>query len=243
MSSTTRSAPSRRPEWRRARVRCAGASETDGFSGGWPAACLVSAGRLGLRHGGFGRAAGSVRLASITFGFAPAAARAGGGVGAAAEADLAGEAGEEAVRLRVRRRIGDPRRSRRPESAGRSELRFFRRAEQQIVGGRPRGGLTWEGMVPGARDSASSDRPWPSPPSDSRYCRRARVAANTLFMPPSMPVLIRATGVPLAISLAVSACIVAAAFRARRRRFRRGSHRPGIWPTHRTPDRAWRSAP
>src|SRR6202022_5004183 len=60
----------------------------------------------------------------------------------------------------------------------------------------PRGGLTVEGMVPGARESATSDRPWPSPPSDSPVLPSGSLAANTLFMPPSMRVLMGATGVP-----------------------------------------------
>ena len=44
-----------------------------------------------------------------------------------------------------------------------------------------------------------------SPPSERPVLPSGTRAANTLFMPPSMPVLIRATGVPFEISLAVSA--------------------------------------
>ncbi len=68
-----------------------------------------------------------------------------------------------------------------------------------------RGGLTWEGMVPGARASESAASPWLSPPSESPVLASGTRAANTLCMPPSMPVLSRATGVPFEISLAVSA--------------------------------------
>src|SRR5207302_7182488 len=62
-----------------------------------------------------------------------------------------------------------------------------------------RGGLTVEGIVPGAREKLASDRLWPSPPSDSPVLPPGTRAANTWFMPPSMPVLSLATGVPRAI--------------------------------------------
>ena len=124
----------------------------------------------------------------------------------AAETDLAGEAGEEALGCGGRSRGRDlcrglggrRRRARRCCDDGLVASRRVRR----IDGAR--------GMVPGARDTASSDRPWPSPPSDSPVLPSGTWAANTLFMPPSMPVLSLATGVPLAISLAISACLSAA---------------------------------
>ena len=94
---------------------------------------------------------GSLRLASMTFGLARCRRRrAGGGVGSAAEADLAGEAGEEAVGLRARRRVGDPRRRGAGARRGRSSS-TARRAVLPAVSA-ARGGLTWDGMVPGARD-------------------------------------------------------------------------------------------
>jgi hypothetical protein len=56
-----------------ANAAAAGESETDGFSGGWAEACLVSA-AFGAEATAFGEATsergGSFRLASITFGFA-----------------------------------------------------------------------------------------------------------------------------------------------------------------------------
>src|SRR5205814_9809770 len=59
---------------------------------------------------------------------------AGGSISAATDSDLARQAGEEAVGLRVRRRVGDPRRRRRGRHG--RELGFFRRTEQEIVGRR-----------------------------------------------------------------------------------------------------------
>src|SRR5205085_8503644 len=67
------------------------------------------------------------------------------------------------------------------------------------------GGLTVEGIVPGARENPESDRLWPSPPSDNPVLPPGTRAANTWFMPPSMPVLSFATGVPFATSFAYSA--------------------------------------
>ena len=138
-SSTRRSAPSRRPG-RARRAQALRPARRHRRLERRAAGGLLGFGASALVFGTAAswRGAGSVRLASITFGFAGGGG-ARGGVCRAAEADLAGEAGEEAVRLRVRRRIGDPRRSQRAGVGRRcSELGFFRRAEQQIVGGRAR---------------------------------------------------------------------------------------------------------
>ena len=226
----------------RGRGAAAGVSATDGFSGGRLAACLVS---------GFG--------AGWVFG---AAASWRGGLGAL---------GLDHLRLGGRRRRagGGVGRGRRGRPCGRG-WRRSRRTVRVGAAMRPasRGGAGRGAPQSGAAGASSGDRrrlgarridvgrewcraratarPATGPGRrrlrTGRYRPRARLAANTLFMPPSMPVLIRATGVPFAISLAVSAR-PSAASRARRRRCPRGSRRPGIWPKHRTPARAWRSAP
>src|SRR5262249_37735233 len=59
------------------------------------------------------------------------------------------------------------------------------------------GGLTVPGIVPGRRELATSDRPCSSPPSDRPVEAPGTWEANSLFMPPSMPVLSFATGVSL----------------------------------------------
>src|ERR1700733_11457643 len=69
----------------------------------------------------------------------------------------------------------------------------------------PRGGLTWSsGMVPGAL-SAVAKGDGPGPASERPVLPLGTPAANILCMPPSMPVLSCATGVPFATSLANSA--------------------------------------
>ncbi|WP_141343358.1 MULTISPECIES: pentapeptide repeat-containing protein [Bradyrhizobium] len=67
------------------------------------------------------------------------------------------------------------------------------------------GGLTVPGIVPGARASDIEASAWLSPPSERPVFPSGIFEAKIAFMPPSMPVLRRATGVPLDTSLAVSA--------------------------------------
>src|SRR5690606_18221211 len=72
-----------------------------------------------------------------------------------------------------------------------------------VAGAELRGGLTVGGMVPGAAEKAvafTSD----SPGSESPVWPPGSLAANTRFMPPSIPVLSLATGAPFEISLAIS---------------------------------------
>src|SRR6185437_9270337 len=162
-----------------------GVSETDGFSGGLAAACLVS----GLRAGS---GCGSVRLATIDFGFAA------GGVGALAVVSAVAPP-NPTLRARLLKNPSDG------ALGAAAAIRVDGSGVAATAAGSSRlggcGGLTWEGMVPGARAKASSDRLWPSPPSDRPVLPLGSLAANTLFMPPSMPVFIRATGVPFATSL------------------------------------------
>ena len=176
--------------------------ELDCTIGAAPATTL-SLGRSGGRGGSGGRGIGDRRLQRRTraacsrpalvsaglkafgSGLASAldlpAAGAGGGRGGrgvgggAADADLAGEAGEEAFGLRLLRAAcaGGARRRGCFAAAG-PPARELRRppARRRLCHG-ARGGLTVPGMVPGARDMLSSDRPWPSPPSERPVCRRA----------------------------------------------------------------------
>ena len=218
-----------------------GLSVTDGFSGGrWRPAWSRPAWRFGPRLPGAAVFAAlgldDLRLRGRL------ARRARGGVGVPPRPILRARLQKKPSDCAVGAADGDPGRAGAGARAPRARL--FRRAEQQV---RPatgaRGGLTVEGMVPGARDSASSDRPWPSPPSDSPVLPSGTRAANTLFMPPSMPVLSPRDRRALGDQLGGLGLHLPAASRARRRRFHRRSHRPGIWRKPRTPDRAWRSAP
>src|SRR5229473_6197132 len=189
-----------------------GGSASAGFRGGRAAACFVVSG-FGVAAAacfvvsGFGVAAAAVfgteatwslRLASMIFGFAGTA---GCGLAAAVSA-----APRPTLRARLLKKLSDcafgAADATRVAGAGAGASEAASGSSGDVTG--PRGGLTWEGMVPGARESATSDRPCPSPPSDSPVLPSGSLEANTLFMPPSMPVLLRATGVPLAISWAVS---------------------------------------
>src|SRR6267142_996584 len=176
-------------------------SEGDGFSGGRAATtCFVSdaTGVDALGAGVSGRG-GGFRLASMSFGFA--------GTGCAVAVVSAPP--RPTLRARLLKKpsdcaFGTADATRVAEvGAWAGAIEAARGSSGEVTG--PRGGLTCEGMGPGARESATSDRPCPSPPSDNPVLPSGSLEANTLFMPPSMPVLTRATGVPLAISWAVSA--------------------------------------
>src|SRR4051794_17298864 len=67
------------------------------------------------------------------------------------------------------------------------------------------GGLTCPGIVPGAFAIASICSVVPSAPSDRPVDPSGIFAAKILFMPPSIPVFMRATGVPRETSLLYSA--------------------------------------
>src|SRR5258705_2871578 len=138
----------------------AGASVTDGFRGGRTAACLVW-GAAGVEEGveGFGadasgRSGATLRLVSMIFGFAGTA---GGALAVVSAAPM------PTLRARLLKKPSDcafgatdaTRVAGAGAAAGASEAASGSSGE--VTG--PRGGLTWEGMVPGARDSASSDRP------------------------------------------------------------------------------------
>jgi len=152
-------------------------SVTDGFSAGLAAACLVSALLVSalLVSALFSLSLGRHADDRLRFGFRHLRLRsrrrrrrAGHRccIGAAANPDLAGEAGEESSdcafgAAEATRVAGadDVVETATTGSSGCDKLGIF-------------GGLTVEGMVPGARDIASSDRLWPSPPSTARYCRQ-----------------------------------------------------------------------
>ena len=103
------------------------------------------------------------------------------------------------------------------------------------------GGLTWEGMVPGA-------------PRHQRQAlavaafRKAGVAVGHAGGEHPVHAAVDAGVDPrdrrsLRDQLGGLGRSSLPAFRARRRRCPRRSRRPGIWPRRRTPDRAWRPAP
>src|SRR5476649_820149 len=176
----------------------AGVSESEGFSGARAAACLVSEAfgeALGIEASG--RGGGSLRLASA-FGFA------GGEIGCAL-AVASAVPPRPTLRARLEKNPSDggfgAADATRVEEAGQAAGA----AATNGSSGDPRGGLTVEGMVPGARARAT-DNPGPSPGSDRPVLPSGSLEANIRFMPPSMPVLMRATGVPREISLAVSVC-------------------------------------
>src|SRR5450631_1307265 len=191
-----------------------GGSASAGFRGGRAAACFVVSGLVvsGLVVSGLGVAAAAVfgteatwslRLASMIFGFA-------GTAGCGLDAVVSAAPPRPTLRARLLKKpsdcafgAADATRVAGAAGACARAMAAASGSSGDVTG--PRGGLRWEGMVPGARESATSDRPWPSPPSDRPVLPSGSLEANTLFMPPSMPVLIRATGVPWAISLAVSA--------------------------------------
>src|SRR6476469_2133862 len=127
----------------------AAVSVTEGFSGGRAAACFTSGfDTLGIE--------GSVRLASITFGFA--------GTGCA-DAVVSAET-RPTLRARLLKNPSDwafgAADATRVAGAGAAGAGAAGVIEANSGSGEvtgPRGGLTVEGMVPGARESASSDRP------------------------------------------------------------------------------------
>ena len=206
------------------RGAAAGVSETDGFSGGRLAACLGSAfGADVFGTAASGAARGSVRLASITFGFAGGGRRrAGGGVGRPPMPTLRARLEKKpsfcAVGAALATRVGAG-----AGAAGTATSLGSSGAPSSRLSDGARGGLTWEGMVPGARDSASSDRLWPSPPSD-----RPVLPSGTRGGEHLVHAAVDAGVDPrhrraLRDQLGGLGAVLPAASRARRRRFRRGS--------------------
>ena len=136
----------------------AAACASDGFSGGWAAACLVSAGAdvgaLGADASGRGD---GLRLASMIFGFA---GMAGGGALAVVSA-----VPRPTLRARLLKNPSDcafgamdaTRVVGADAVAAAGAMEAASGSSGAVTG--PRGGLTCEGMVPGARESAISDRP------------------------------------------------------------------------------------
>src|ERR1700694_809283 len=129
----------------------AGVSDPEGFSGGRAAACFTS-GFDTLRIEPSGRCGGSLRLASITLGFA--------GMGCA----VAVVSTETRPTLRARLlknpsdcALGAADATRVAGAGVAGAIEATSGGSGDVTG--PRGGLTVEGMVPGARESASSDRP------------------------------------------------------------------------------------
>ena len=235
----------------RAQRPAAGVSVTDGFSGGRLAACLGSAfgaDVFGTAASGRGAARSAwLRSPSASRARAAACLRCSRSHRAAADADLAGEAGEPAVGLLRRPAPALATRVGRRGVAGcggrhRDELRLLRRAEQEIVGRRTRridvGGdgarrarPATAATVPGRR-RLRTGRCWPSGNARGEHLVHAAVDAGVEPRHRRAP----------RNQLGGFSAPRPAASRARRRRRLRGSRRPGIWPRRRTPDRAWRWA-
>jgi hypothetical protein len=174
--------------------------ESDGFNDGWAAACLVSDFGAIFDADASG-CCGSWCLASLILGFA-ATERGWGGAPAVASAVAPPRPTLWARRLKKPSECAsDAAEAAWVEEVVPGAIDATSGSSGEVTG--PRGGLTVAGMVPGGRDSAN-DCPG-SPASDSPVLPLGTLAANTRFMPPSIPVFNRATGVPRAISLAISA--------------------------------------
>src|SRR3984885_8179071 len=178
----------------------AAVSVTAGLSAGLAEACLVSV------FAGFG-------LASATLGLA------GVGVGCGVVVPVASAAAlppRPTLRARLEKKPSDS-----PLCAGATDCAAGAAEATRVDGAvevvpneaargsfgevtGPRGGLTVSGMVPGAL-SAVANGDGLGPASERPVLPLGSLAANTLCMPPSMPVLSCATGVPFATSLANSA--------------------------------------
>jgi hypothetical protein len=144
--------PATMPSLAAGAAAAAGVSETEGFSGGRAAACFISGfDAFGIDPSG--RGGGSLRLASITLGLA--------GTGCA----VAVVSAEPRPTLRARLLKNPPDSAFGAAAATRVAGAGARAGAIEAASGSsgevtgPRGGLTVEGMVPGARERASSDRP------------------------------------------------------------------------------------
>src|SRR3954470_20458418 len=203
-------------------------SDTDGFSVGRVAARRVSgfAGSAGLAAAtaGFGASfAASLDVSRpgtnrVTAAFSRDAAVGGVVVVAAGATDAVACGGGVAVASALPTPILRPRLEKKPDFSGGAAVATRALAAGALTATTGSscgegaaasrfgfGGLTCPGIVPGAFAIASICKVVPSAPSDRPVEPSGIFAAKILFMPPSIPVFMRATGVPREISLLYSA--------------------------------------